>query len=112
MRPLMKPERRVEESGNKLSASSYSGYLTPEKWTDKDTATFYQALRQFGLDFGLIQKLFPSRARRQIKSKFMREEKKHPEKINEALNSYGSADCVDNFKNMVELLQKAEEAAS
>eukprot|EP00216_Chloropicon_sp_CCMP2111_P002600 CAMPEP_0198237896 /NCGR_PEP_ID=MMETSP1446-20131203/3657_1 /TAXON_ID=1461542 ORGANISM="Unidentified sp, Strain CCMP2111" /NCGR_SAMPLE_ID=MMETSP1446 /ASSEMBLY_ACC=CAM_ASM_001112 /LENGTH=439 /DNA_ID=CAMNT_0043920175 /DNA_START=87 /DNA_END=1406 /DNA_ORIENTATION=- len=108
---MVRPERRVEESGNKLSAFSYSGYLAPEKWTKPDTDLFFQALSQFGTDFSLIQTLFPSRARRQIKSKFRREEKRDPARVEQALKSHGSADCVKNFKLMVDKLKDLQKAA-
>ncbi len=108
--PLMRPERRVEETGNKLSAFSYSGYLTPEKWTKVDTETFYEALEQFGTDFGLIQKLFPKRERKQIKSKFRREEKSNPNRIEEALRKHNSSVCVNSLKIMLDKLKNAEAA--
>jgi hypothetical protein len=108
--PIMKPERRIEESGNKLSAFSYSGYLTPEKWSVKDTETFFKALQQFGTDFGLIQKLFPKRQRKQIKSKFRREEKKNPDRIEDALKKHGSNESADNFRDILNLLMKTAEA--
>ena len=109
--PLMKPERQVEESGNKLSAFSYSGYLAPEKWTKEDTDTFYTVLEQFGTDFGTIQKFFPKRERKQIKSKFRREEKSNPEKIELALKTHRgmSAEvCVEKMKDLVKLLERPE----
>lgn len=109
--PLMKPERQVEESGNKLSAFSYSGYLAPEKWTKEDTHTFYTVLEQFGTDFGTIQKFFPKRERKQIKSKFRREEKSNPEKIELALKTHRgmSAEvCVEKMKDLVKLLERPE----
>ena len=107
----MKPERRVEESGNKLSAFSYSGYLAPEKWTKEDTDRFYTVLEQFGTDFGTIQKFFPKRERKQIKSKFRREEKSNPEKIELALKTHRgmSAEvCVQKMKDLVKLLERPE----
>ena len=110
---LMRPERRVEEHSTRVSAFSYSGYLTPEKWTVEDTEKFYQAVRQFGMDYSLIETLFPTRQRKQIKSKFKREERANPAKIEAALQAYGRGDCAANFEHMVNLLAKrkaAEEA--
>ena len=104
--------REVEESGNKLSAFSYSGYLAPEKWTKEDTTKFYTALEQFGTDFGTIQKFFPKRERKQIKSKFRREEKANPEKIEMALNTHRQMSeevCVQNLKKLVQMMQDAEQ---
>eukprot|EP00897_Mesotaenium_endlicherianum_P010327 jgi/Mesen1/9322/ME000061S08768 len=78
--------RRVEESASRLNSRSYSNWTKAERWTPADTALWYKALKQFGSDFGLIQRLFPSRTRRQVKSKFRAEEKLHPRRIASALN--------------------------
>ena len=59
--------KRVEENGTKLNSSSYANFTKAEKWTNEDTEFFFQALKQFGTDFSLIQRLFPGRTRRQIK---------------------------------------------
>ena len=47
---------RVEESGVKLNSATYSNYTKAEKWTREDTDFFYEALRQFGTDFALLQR--------------------------------------------------------
>jgi hypothetical protein len=69
---------RVEESGTKLNSATYANYTKAEKWTKEDTEFFFQALRQFGTDFSLIQRLFPGRSRRQIKKKYLVEDKIEP----------------------------------
>ena len=38
-----------------------------EKWSEEETKKFYQALRIFGTDFSMIEKLLPNRSRKQIK---------------------------------------------
>lgn len=45
-------------------------------------------LELFGTDFGIIASLFKNRSRIQIKNKFMKEEKKNPEKINQVLKGF------------------------
>lgn len=46
-----------------------------------------RALRQYGTDFTIIEKLFPTRTRRQIKNKFKKEEKDNLAKIDFALKN-------------------------
>lgn len=56
------------------------------KWTAAETRRFYKSLRECGMDFGMIARLFPNRSRRSIKHKFKREDKNHPKLIASALN--------------------------
>jgi len=57
------------------------------KWTTEETDKFYFAIRQFGSDFSLIERLFPNRSRKQIKDKFKREEKSNPSQIDFAFRN-------------------------
>lgn len=57
-----------------------------DPWTDEETDRFYEALRMFGTDFFIISKMFAPRTRRQIKLKFVREERLDPTRINMALS--------------------------
>ncbi|KAF2403269.1 hypothetical protein EJ06DRAFT_457408, partial [Trichodelitschia bisporula] len=59
-----------------------------ERWTDTATDKFYAALSQFGCDFMIISQLFPGRTRRQVKAKFVREERADPERVREALQGH------------------------
>jgi hypothetical protein len=52
-----------------------------------DINSLFQALRQCGTDFSLMQAFFPRRTRKQLKNKFFREEGHHPELIKATLNS-------------------------
>jgi len=74
-----------EESNTHITAYSFSNRVHAKKWTPAETAKFYRALSQCGTDFSLIEKLFPARSRLQIKSKFKREERDHPGRIDYAL---------------------------
>ena len=78
--------KRVEENGTKLNSSSYANYTQAEKWTNEDTEFFFQALKQFGTDFSLIQRLFPGRTRRQIKKKYLIEDRMNPKRVESAIN--------------------------
>lgn len=46
-----------------------------------------QAIRRYGTDFTLLEKLFVKRSRKQLKSKFKREEKENPRRVDEALRN-------------------------
>ncbi|KAL9591507.1 MAG: hypothetical protein Q9179_007652 [Wetmoreana sp. 5 TL-2023] len=53
-------------------------------WPEEMTDEFYEALRMFGTDFGMISKML-RKTRRAVKLKFTREEKQDPDRIKEAL---------------------------
>jgi len=102
--------RRVEESGAKLNSATYSNRTKPERWSTADTGLFYRALAQFGTDFSLIERLFPGRTRRQIKSKFNAEERADPRRIEAALRDR-SCTNGEQYRDMIELLRKAKQEA-
>jgi transcription factor TFIIIB component B'' len=56
-------------------------------WGVEETRLFYQALRQCGTEFTMMQAFFPGRTRKQLKMKFFREEKSHPALVKRCLNS-------------------------
>jgi len=56
-----------------------------DRWTMESTDIFYDCLRKFGTDFMVIAKCFPNRTRREIKAKFVREERDDPERVHETL---------------------------
>ena len=63
-------------------------YMKREKsmlWDHAATIRFYEGLAQFGTDFEMIAKLFPHRNRRQIKLKFNKEERAHPDRVTKAM---------------------------
>ncbi|GKD45279.1 homeodomain-like protein, partial [Tanacetum coccineum] len=58
------------------------------KWTKQDTELFYEAIQQFGTDLSMIKECcFPGRTREQIKSKYKKEERKQPLRLNDALTT-------------------------
>lgn len=78
---------RVEENPfeNIVTSSSYSKRNVTLKWTPQEVAELLRAISLWGTDFGLIAQLFPHRTRKQIKSKFLLEEKTHPHLVEFAL---------------------------
>lgn len=81
------PTKVVEESSltTRVNSQSYMSVQKKEKWGEEMTDRFYDGLRMFGTDFGMISKMFPGRTRRAIKLKFSKEEKLDKEKIKETL---------------------------
>lgn len=82
-------EGEYEEIEEGIHATSrYSSFLIKKKstpWGIEETRLFYQALRQCGTEFSIMQSFFPSRTRRELKLKLFREEKQHPVLVNSAL---------------------------
>ena len=93
---------RVEESGTKLNSATYANYTKAEKWTAEDTEFFFQALAQFGTDFSLIQRLFPGRTRRQIKKKYLVEDKTNARRVEAAVRNKNPD--VTLYKNLISVL--------
>jgi transcription factor TFIIIB component B'' len=56
-----------------------------DRWDTGSTEKFYECLARFGTDFMIISKMFPGRTRRQIKAKFVREERANLARIQDAL---------------------------
>eukprot|EP00177_Eucheuma_denticulatum_P004074 GFKZ01007380.1.p1 GENE.GFKZ01007380.1~~GFKZ01007380.1.p1 ORF type:complete len:316 (-),score=40.24 GFKZ01007380.1:15-827(-) len=73
--------------GNRITSATYGKRESALRWSQQETDKFYQALRMFGTDFSLMERLFPKRSRRQLKFKFKREDKENPKRVDEALNA-------------------------
>lgn len=52
--------RRVVEDRTALNSKSYATRAAGDRWTKEDTDLFFTAIAQFGTDFTLIARLFPS----------------------------------------------------
>ncbi|KAJ0744199.1 putative transcription factor MYB-related family [Helianthus annuus] len=80
--------------------------ITPRmKWTKQDTELFYEAIQQFGSDFSIITECFPGRTRKQIISKFKKEEEQHRLRIESAPNT--RAKGLSRFEYVLERLKQA-----
>jgi transcription factor TFIIIB component B'' len=97
-------EEMVEVEENEFSRMTTSGTFMKREpsqvWDSVATATFYQGLAQFGTDFEMISKLFPTRSRRQIKLKFNNEERKNPAQLNKILTGKSVSIDLDDFEEM------------
>ena len=71
----------VDSLSHKVNSGTYGKGAAKAKWNEEMTNRFYDGLRMFGTDFGMICKMFPGRSRRTIKLKFNHEERLDNEKI-------------------------------
>ncbi|CAI4051941.1 hypothetical protein SUVZ_14G2820 [Saccharomyces uvarum] len=82
-------KEKVDENpfANLYNYGSYGRNSYTDPWTVEEMIKFYKSLSMWGTDFNLISQLYPYRSRRQVKAKFVNEEKKHPILIELALRS-------------------------
>lgn len=99
-------KQRVDENPfeNLYNSSTYGRNIYTDPWTSEELVKFYKSLSMWGTDFNLIAQLFPYRTRKQIKAKFINEERKHPIIVELALRSRLPADfdqyCLDTKKEI------------
>ncbi|CAM1154268.1 BDP1 (predicted), partial [Pycnogonum litorale] len=73
------------ESTSMTTYSSFRRRQSQGKWNDLETSKFYKALCTVGTDFSLMAQLFPNRSRRELKKKFMKEDRLHKDLVTRAL---------------------------
>ncbi|CAK7890690.1 transcription factor TFIIIB component B'' [[Candida] anglica] len=104
---LGKDREEANPFNNPITSSSYSKRKYTDRWSDDEVKEFYKALSTWGTDFTFIAQLFPHRTRKQIKSKFNLEERKHPEIVELALRRKLPADfdkyCEEANKSFLSL---------
>ncbi|KAG2176564.1 hypothetical protein INT44_007227 [Umbelopsis vinacea] len=86
-----------------VNSQSFGKKSKSSRWSAEETDKFYNALAQWGTDFEMITRLFPERNRRQIKLKFVREERVAPSKVTDYLirkiKPVGKWACKGTFEN-------------
>ena len=79
-----------EEAQLAVVGASYNSFVKrkkPQHWSVEETQRFYEALRQFGTDFGTMEIYFDSkRSRKQLKRKFQVESTRNPQLVERALD--------------------------
>jgi len=76
---------RVNDDYRIINCKTYSKQAYARPWTQEETDLFYEAISCIGTDFTLIAKLFPARTRRQVKAKFVKEDKVNAAQVDRAL---------------------------
>lgn len=109
---------RVEENPfeNIVTSSSYTKRRTTMKWTAQEVAELLRGVSLWGTDFGLIAQLFPHRTRKQVKARFLLEEKQRPHLVEFALLRKAPVDVDEysgksgvKFKDLSEYKREFEE---
>ncbi|KAF9114969.1 Transcription factor TFIIIB component B [Mortierella sp. AM989] len=100
--PNQGPMEYVEESSSTkfVNSATFTRKISSERWTEKDTDLFYEALAQWGTDFGIICRLFPSKTRIAVRNKYKREDRYNHSRVEEALNSRRPID-LDQYSKMI-----------
>ncbi|XP_020533489.1 uncharacterized protein LOC105630131 isoform X4 [Jatropha curcas] len=93
-----------DQSNSLFNYHSFMDKTPIARWSKQDTELFYEGIRQFGTDLSLIQQLFPGRTRHQIKLKYKKEERQHPLRLSEALNTRAKDNSY--FEKVIEQLQQ------
>lgn len=83
-----------------INAGSWMKREKSGQWNEQLTDMFYDGLRMFGTDFGMISKMFPGRTRRSIKLKFCKEEKLNMQKIKDTLMGATIPVDMEEFSKM------------
>ncbi|WFD42583.1 hypothetical protein MPSI1_001229 [Malassezia psittaci] len=86
-----------------VNSASRSKQRRTQRWSEEETERFFQAISQWGTDFEIITRLFPQRTRREIKSKWSKESRQNPKRLDDAftrrtavdLKAYGHVAGVD-----------------
>jgi hypothetical protein len=68
------------------------------KWNDEETDRFYEALSIYGTDLFLVQTFFRDKSAAQIKTKYNKEMKKHPQEMQRALTTQARRLTKDAFE--------------
>ncbi|ESZ93724.1 hypothetical protein SBOR_5909 [Sclerotinia borealis F-4128] len=106
---LVLEEIEENEFTRAVNSGQYMKRAPAVRWDSNANELFYQGLRQFGTAFEMIAAMFPDRNRRQIKLKFVREERQNPAKVDRALK--GKTEEID-FEEYTQLTgQKFEDSA-
>ncbi|KAM9168012.1 transcription factor TFIIIB component B'' homolog isoform 6-T6 [Mergus octosetaceus] len=92
----------IFERGSTTTYSSFRKSFYTKPWSNKETDMFFLAISMVGTDFSLIGRLFPHRARSEIKNKFKREERANGWRIDKAFKEKRPFD----FELFAQLLEK------
>lgn len=79
--PNVHQDRIEKDKYEAVNSYSFSNKERAERWTEEETAMFFNCLSVWGTDFNLISQFFPKRSRHQIKTKYKYEERRNAEKV-------------------------------
>lgn len=94
----------LNEGTAHITSASFMRRNKSERWSREETEKFYDALRKYGTDFSMLEKVFPNRTRRQLKNKFKREERENAGLIDEILSKSRLPLTMEQFHELEETL--------
>ncbi|KAI1317899.1 Transcription factor TFIIIB component B [Mortierella claussenii] len=96
------PMEYVEESSSTkfVNSSSFNTRVRSERWSEEETELFYSALSQWGTDFGIICRLFPSKTRIAVRNKYKREDRLNHSRLEAAINNRVPIDLDQYSQNV------------
>ncbi|XP_059060848.1 transcription factor TFIIIB component B'' homolog isoform X2 [Achroia grisella] len=101
----------VVHEGAWSGGGRYSRAARAADWSESETVRFYRALAAIGTDFSLMAPLFPGRTRRELKTKFKKEERLNCAQVDKALRSVTRWDVVQLQQEFSDERAAAEEGA-
>ncbi|EXJ79612.1 hypothetical protein A1O3_07891 [Capronia epimyces CBS 606.96] len=90
---------RIYKYVHQGTLGKHAGQRRGTRWDIQQTELFYRGLRMFGTDFSMIANLFPSLDRKQIKLKFLAEERAHPARVKRSVAAKEPV-SIDEYSRM------------
>ncbi|KAJ4511601.1 hypothetical protein HRR86_001894 [Exophiala dermatitidis] len=90
---------RIYKYVHQGTLGKHAGRRRGTRWDDVSTELFYKGLRMFGTDFSLIANLFPGMDRRQIKLKFVAEQRINPARVERSVATKEPVD-IEEYARM------------
>ncbi|KIX06550.1 uncharacterized protein Z518_04526 [Rhinocladiella mackenziei CBS 650.93] len=89
---------RIYKYVHQGTLGKHAGRRRGKQWDLEQTELFYKGLRMFGTDFSMIANLFPEWDRKQVKLKFIAEERANPARVQECVAAKESVDLEEYSK--------------
>eukprot|EP01023_Acetabularia_acetabulum_P056613 TRINITY_DN6573_c1_g1_i3.p1 TRINITY_DN6573_c1_g1~~TRINITY_DN6573_c1_g1_i3.p1 ORF type:complete len:419 (-),score=81.15 TRINITY_DN6573_c1_g1_i3:494-1750(-) len=96
--------QRVRGEDQLLNSHTYMIRDKSQRWTKADDQKFFEFLGKVGANFDLMKFTFQTRTRNQLMSKYRREWKKNPAKMNEIMSQQGKHKSDTHFQKLVDVL--------
>ncbi|KAL2399677.1 hypothetical protein ABEF95_001766 [Exophiala dermatitidis] len=90
---------RIYKYVHQGTLGKHAGRRRGTRWDEVSTELFYKGLRMFGTDFSLIANLFPGMDRRQIKLKFVAEQRVNPARVERSVATKEPVD-IDEYARL------------
>jgi transcription factor TFIIIB component B'' len=89
---------RIYKYVHQGTLGKHAGRKRATRWDDEQTELFYKGLRMFGTDFAMIANLFPDWDRKQIKLKYIAEDRVDSRRVQECVAAKEPVDLEEYSK--------------